>query len=212
VPGLIFDFDGLMVETESIELDAWTTVLAEYGATVTAADFLPFIGTHDPGKAERLLRGILGPEADLDAFRERTRAARHSLALAAPLLDGVIDLLDDAKRAGWKVGLGSTSPREWIDMHLDHRGLLDRFDAIVTREDVERVKPDPDIYLEVARRLDIDPSECVVLEDSEPGCRAAKAAGMRVIAVPTEMTRPSDFSMADRVVATLIEVTLSELA
>src|SRR2546425_11382339 len=96
-------------------------------------------------------------------------------------------------------------------MHLDHRGLLYRFDAIVTREDVEQDKPDPAIYLEVARRLGVPPTDCVVLEDSEPGCRAAKAAGMKVIAVPTEMTRPSDFSMADRVVTSLSEVTLADL-
>lgn len=211
MPALIFDFDGLIVETESVELMAWTRVLAEHGVPVEATDFLPFIGTHRPGLWDKTLREWLGAEADLAALSRRAREIRQPLALAAPVLAGVIALLDEASNTGWQVGLGSSSTRRWIEMHLDHRDLLQRFDAVVTREDVMRVKPDPDIYLEVASRLRAEPRHCVVLEDSEPGCRAAKAAGMACIAVPTDMTRASDFSMADRVVASLSEVTVSDL-
>ena len=211
MPGLIFDFDGLVVETESVEFAVYRQVLSGRGVNVDPADFLRFIGTNDEEGWIALLREWLGHDVDLDAFEAQAREIRRPLTLAAPVLDGVIELLDDAHAAGWRIGLGSSSPRRWIDMHLSHRGLLERFDAIVTRDDVERVKPDPDIFVEVARRLGLDPSECVVLEDSEHGCRAAKAAGMAVIACPNEMTRAADFSVADRVVVSLLEVKLSGL-
>lgn len=209
--GLIFDFDGVIVETELVEFEAWAQVLAEVGALVEAADFEPLIGTHQPGLFESMVKGWLGPGVDMAQLRGRARELRHPVALAAPILDGVLDLLDEAAAADWAVGLGSSSPRSWIEAHLSHRELLGRFAAVVTRDDVEEVKPAPDIFLEVARRLGVDAGQCVVIEDSAPGCRAAKAAGMACVAVPSAMTKSSDFSPADTVVATLSEVRLSDL-
>ena len=209
---LVFDFDGLIVETEIVEFRAWAEVLGEMGAVVEPADFLPLIGTHQPGLFAEMIRRWLGDDVDLEALGRRARDLRHPLALAAPLQAGVQDLLDEAHHAGWLVGLGSSSPREWIEMHLTHRGLLSRFDAVVTREDVAAVKPAPDIFLEVARRLGVPPEECVVLEDSGPGCLAAHGAGMACVAVPTDMTRGSDFSRAQRVVSSLADVRLADLA
>jgi HAD superfamily hydrolase (TIGR01509 family) len=212
VPALIFDFDGLIVETEMVQFKALESVMADLGAVFDPADFLPLVGTHTPGWFERVVQLSVADDVDLDALNRRIRAVERPLTLAAPVMPGVAELLADARAAEWKVGLGSSSPRQWIDLHLGHRELHDRFDAIVTREDVERVKPQPDIYLELARRLGVVPAACVVLEDSEPGCRAAKAAGMVAVAVPTEMTRPSDFSCADRCLTTLDRVSLADLA
>jgi HAD superfamily hydrolase (TIGR01509 family) len=208
---LIFDFDGLLVETEHIVFEVWVEVLAARGVHKTEEDFLPFIGTNDPERDEEVMREWLGADADIEAFDRDIRALLDPRALEAPVLEGAIELLDAARDADWKVGLGSSSGRRWIESHLSHRGLLEHFDAVVTREDAEHAKPAPDIYLEVARRLGVPPARCVVLEDSEPGCRAAVAAGMTVIACPSELTRTSDFSMATRLVASLLEVTLSDL-
>ena len=209
--GLIFDFDGLMVQTEMVILRAWTEVLTPLGATLGESDFAPLIGTHTPGLWESMLRDMLGEDVDLDELSRRAEHLTTDLSLAEPLLPGVGDLLDEACAAGWAVGLGSSSSRAWIDLHLDHRSLLDRFTAVVTRDDVTRTKPAPDIYLEVARRLGVTPGRCVVLEDSEPGSRAAKEAGMVCVAVPHELTKGSDFSIADRVVESLEDVSLTDL-
>jgi HAD superfamily hydrolase (TIGR01509 family) len=212
VPALIFDFDGLIVETEMIVFAAWAQVLGEMGKVVDASDFLPMVGTHQPGLFESMVEEWLGPHVDLQELRRRAQKIHQPMALAAPVREGVLELIDEAESAGWRIGLGSSSPRAWIVAHLDHRKLLDRFQAIVAREDVGNVKPAPDIFLRTARRLGVAARRCVVLEDSAPGCRAARAAGMHCVAVPTEMTRSSDFSDADLVVGSLSELRLARLS
>jgi HAD superfamily hydrolase (TIGR01509 family) len=103
-------------------------------------------------------------------------------------LPGVQELLDAAHRRGLRVGLGTGNIVSTLERRLGRHGVFDRFDAIVTRAEVAQGKPAPDIYLEVARRLRVDPQACLVLEDSAVGCEAAVAAGMRVIACPSIVT------------------------
>jgi beta-phosphoglucomutase-like phosphatase (HAD superfamily) len=120
----------------------------------------------------------------------------------------VRELLDLALESGWRTGIGTGSGLPFVAPRLERLGVLDRFDAIVTRADVERGKPFPDIYLELARRLDVDPADCVVLEDSAPGCEAALAAGMRVIACPSVVTAHCELPDGVERVASLLEVEL----
>jgi HAD superfamily hydrolase (TIGR01509 family) len=127
---------------------------------------------------------------------------------ALPLLPGVRELLDVAQRRGLCVGLATGNTITTLQRRLGRHGVFDRFDAIVTRADVEQGKPEPDIYLEVANRLSIPTHACLVLEDSVPGCQAALAAGMRVIACPSVVTAHCTFPPEAQRVTTLVDLNL----
>jgi HAD superfamily hydrolase (TIGR01509 family) len=207
VPALIFDYDGLIVDSERVQAERMIEVIAGWGATVTFEDIGHLFGTVDAGPIwDELLQGWCGrTRADLDA-----EVWPHVVPLkdALPLLPGVRELLDAAHEAGWKVGLGTGNQHDILERRLGRHGIHHRFDAIVTRVEVPNGKPAPDIYLEVARRLDVPPSECLVLEDSVPGCEAAIAAGMRVIACPSVVSAHLTFPDAARRVMSLLEVDL----
>lgn len=211
---LIFDYDGLLADTEELAASVLVALLAERGVTTGFESMVSFMGSTGPvndAAWERWLLEWLGPDEDQVAFEavasEQIEARRHEV----PLRPGVVELLDEADRHGWKVAIGTGQARARLDNHLTHLGLLGRFDVVVTAADVARGKPAPDIFLEVARRLGVVPSECVVLEDSLPGYEAALAAGMAVVICPCAVTRHATFPVEARVVESLHEVTLPDL-
>lgn len=205
---LIFDCDGVIIDSERVMAECTLEVLAEWGATDVDLDTVAHIfGSVDFGPQwDELIRGWCGRSAaELDARLADMVAPRKD---ALPLLPGVRELIDAADADGVKVGLGTGGSRSFLEPRLERLGILHRFHAVVTRADVEQGKPAPDIYLEVARRLDVDPATCLVLEDSVPGCEAAIAAGMRVIACPSIVTAGCEFPDGAVRVASLLEVTL----
>lgn len=211
---LIFDYDGLLADTEALAAAVLVDLLAERGVTADFASMVGFIGSTGPVNEAAWTRQVqawLGPEADPVAFddiaSELFEARRHEV----PLCAGVVELLDDARRERWQVAIGTGAARARLEHHLAHLGVLGRFDEIVTVADVTRGKPAPDIFVEVARRLGRAPSECVVLEDSLPGYEAALAAGMSVVVCPCAVTRHCTFPPAARVVESLHEVSLRDL-
>jgi 16S rRNA pseudouridine516 synthase len=215
VPALIFDYDGLLADTEGLAATIIVELLAARGVAADFATMAPFFGSTGPDNDadwDRQLKLWLGADADASGFEvqawEHIEARRHEV----PLCAGVAELLDAAERAGWQLAIGTGQARARLDHHLGHLGLLDRFDVIVTASEVARGKPAPDVFLEVARRLGREPSECVVFEDSLPGYQAALAAGMSVVVCPCTVTRHTTFPPEARVVATLHEVSLDELA
>jgi HAD superfamily hydrolase (TIGR01509 family) len=204
---LIFDFDGLIIDSERVEADCIIKVLETWGATVTYADFGHLFGSVDSeAEWDELLAPLCGrTSAELDDELHRMVGP---LKDALPLLPGVRELLDAAHERGLRVGLGTGNTLPKLERRLGRHGVFDRFDAIVTRVEVARGKPAPDIYLEVARRLDVDPADCVVLEDSVPGCKAAIAAGMRVVACPSPVTAHLTFPDGAQLVTSLLDVAL----
>lgn len=204
---LLFDFDGLIIDSERVQAEAFIEIIGEWGATVTFEDFGHLLGTVDAGDEwDRLLDQWCGRNrAELD---QRMAVVVPPLMDALPLLPGVRELLDVAHESRWRTGVGTGSGIEFVAPRLERLGVLDRFDAIVTRADVERGKPFPDIYLELARRLDVEPADCVVLEDSAPGCEAALAAGMRVVACPSAVTAHCPLPDGVERVASLLDVSL----
>jgi HAD superfamily hydrolase (TIGR01509 family) len=154
---------------------------------------------HVPLKVEEINRRVVARMEDL--YRERL-----------PLLPGAVDAVRAAAER-WPVGLASSSNREIIDLFLSESGLGDAFKVAVSSEEVERGKPAPDVYLETARRLDVQPGGCVAVEDSSNGLRAAAAAGMRVIAVPNPHYPPDEdaLALADAIVPTVAEITAERL-
>lgn len=212
---LLFDFDGLILDTESSEFHSIGLIFSEHGLTLERSEWQQIIGTADhPHWTELLERALGRPLDDRDAVVVRHREHHRVQIAAETVRPGVVELLDEAAAAGVRAAVASSSPATWVLGHLDRLGLRDRFAEVVTREDVggrARTKPAPDLYLLAAERLDVKPAACVVLEDSVHGVIAGRAAGMTVVAAPGPMTADMDFAAADLCVGSLAEVDLAAL-
>jgi HAD superfamily hydrolase (TIGR01509 family) len=213
---LLFDFDGLILDTESSEFHSVGLIFSEHGLVLDRSEWQGIIGTADHPHWTELLEQALGrPLEDRDAVIVRHREHHRVSVSAETVRPGVIDLLDEAAGAGVPAAVVSSSPASWVVGHLERLKLRDRFADVVTRDDLDgdrtRTKPAPDLYLLAAARVGAAPGACVVLEDSPNGVTAAVAAGMAVVAVPGPMTTGLDFSAADRVVSSLADVDLALL-
>jgi len=185
--GILFDFDGLVLDTETSEYLTVAESFADHGLELSRDEWVGIIGTADHPHWTEMLEDALGrPLHDREAILEVRRARHHARISEEPLRPGVIELATAATAAGVGVGIASSSPLDWIEGHLQRFGVDHLFPVKATRDDVgrERTKPHPDLFLLAAERLGADPADCVVLEDSEPGVTAANAAGCTTIAVP----------------------------
>ena len=207
---LLFDFDGLLLDTEGPSYRAWVEVYERHGHDLTLELWSAAIGTIDGFDPVRHL-AELGVTVD-EETEEARRRRDLDLCDVEELRPGVTELLDVAEARGLATAIVSSSSDWWIERHLTHRGLLDRFDAVVCANgDAERAKPRPTLYLEALVRLEIAPHEGVAFEDSPNGVAGAKAAGLYTIAVPNEITGRLDLSEADRVVESLAQIEVHEL-
>lgn len=212
IRAVIFDFDGLIVDTESTGYRTWTEIYAEHGHDLPLERYAQVIGSdfndrYDPRKDLELLTGIRFDWETLEKKRkDRERELRRELLIHP----GVLDRLREAKELGLATAIGSSSPRFWIDSWVDQLGLHGQFDHISTVDDTGRVKPDPSIYIHAADNLGAAADEVLIFEDSLNGLNAARAAGMRCIVVPGPMTRHLDFPGALRRVDSLEDVSLKE--
>jgi putative hydrolase of the HAD superfamily len=207
-PGaLLFDFDGLVLDTESATYQAVADLFTEHGLTVDLAWWHSILGTANHVHWADVLAEQYCRPVDRAALIAEREARRLPLIRALPPCDGVVELLDAAAAAGVPCAVASSSSARWVVPHLERLGLADRFAAVVTSDDVggdsRRTKPAPDLFLLAAGRLGIAPGDCVVLEDSPNGVAAGRAAGMTVVAVPGPMTAGLDFSAAHLVVPSL---------
>jgi beta-phosphoglucomutase-like phosphatase (HAD superfamily) len=201
---VLFDFDGLLVDTEQVWFDEWRAVFADHGLDLTPQIWTRCVGTVGTSPHDELERE-LGREVDRDIGRAADSAAErgsHELDLRA----GGWDLIRAIDEAGLRRAIVTSSPSMWIDEHIT-RLKCDGWSAIVSAEgSPERSKPNPTLYLEALQILQLAPDEAVVLEDSTNGILAAKAAGIRCIAVPNGVTRTFDLSAADEVLDSLADV------
>ncbi len=209
---LLFDFDGLIADTESAIYEAWRELYASEGQDLALADYVQCVGStfgqYDPiAELERRL----GREPDWPALLARKDARIAELHQGLGVMPGVRELLAEAAREGVPCAVASSSQMTWVGTWLKTFGLRAAFDAVVTRDFVERPKPAPDLFLKAAEALGRDPAACVVLEDSHNGLLAAKAAGCHCVVVPSPVTSVSDFSLADRVLPSLAGVALADL-
>lgn len=207
---LIFDFDGLIVDTEWPAFITAADECAAHGVELTLHTWQHRIGRGDNGPWTELLDGVVEARHHV-ALDERRRSRKNVLTDQQPVLPGVVELLDHATRRGLATAVASSSPSDWVRRHLERVGLTERFHAVRTRDDVARAKPWPDLFLAAAQALDVDPTRAIALEDSVHGVAAAKDAGMTCIAVPNRITAGGDFARADMVVSSLAEVDLDAL-
>ena len=213
IQALIFDFDGLILDTETPEYQSWQEVYSTYGCHLPLERWVTAVGStlaqhFDP---YAFLAEQSGQPIDADAIRPARRQRHLALIDAQPVLPGVLDYIAAARDLGIKVGLASSSSYDWVGGHLARLGLLDLFETIKTADDVENVKPDPALYLAAATALGVDPRRALALEDSAHGLNAAKAAGMYCVVVPNAVTTHLAFAGADRRLNSLADVPLIEL-
>ncbi len=209
---LVFDFDGLILDTETTDFESWREVFAVHGCTLDLDAWADCIGRpagcFDPyAHLERLS----GKRIDRDGIREQRRDRLRALNLRQPIRPGVREYLEDARRMGLKVGLASSSDRAWVHGHLERLGLLHFFAATKCVEDTGAHKPDPAPYLAVLAELGLAAGEAVAFEDSPHGIAAAKAAGMLCVAVPNPITRQLRLDQADFRLESLASLSLPEL-
>ena len=214
--GLVLDFDGLILDTETCTYETTAAIFAEHGETLDLDWWHSILGTADHRHWTEVLAERLGGTVDREALVAQREARRLKILWELPPCAGVVDLLDDAQGCGVPTAVASSSRLDWVGGHLDRLALRHRFAAVVTRDDVggdaARTKPAPDLFLAAAERLGAEPARCVALEDSPNGVAAAHVAGMVVVAVPGPMTAGLDFSLADLVVPSLLDVDVEGLA
>lgn len=211
IRALIFDFDGLILETEGPVFQSWQELYQSYGCHLPFAKWATTIGTTDGGDPLDDLEKQVGRFPDRVVIDQKRLQRELDLIAARPIMPGVQEYLEDARRLGLKLGLASSSSREWVTGHLIRLGLIDSFDCIKTRDDVRQTKPDPELYLAVLAALDIKPDQAVVFEDSPNGILAAKRAGIYCVVVPNELTRLLPIDQANKRLDSLADVPLENL-
>jgi len=211
IRALVFDFDGLMVDTEATSLQSWQELYAGHGHELPLDLWVTLIGTWDAAfNPSVYLEGLVGRPMTAEEHAHRyTRELELSRQL--PLMPGVIAHIEAAEERGLALAVASSSSRVWVEGHLANHGLRERFACVITRDDVVRTKPNPEVYLAAAACLRTAPREVLAYEDSAHGVTAAKDAGMACVAVPGPLTVECDFSRADRVLASLADVAPAEL-
>jgi HAD superfamily hydrolase (TIGR01509 family) len=212
IRAVIFDFDGLIVDTESAHISAWEDLYHRHNLAVDLdklRDVIGKVGTGIDLIAEILQTGVTSTREEL---RLEHRKLLLDKILLKPILPGVMDRLSEAEKLRYKKGIASNSTYSWVESHVNRLGILPLFSAIACRCDVSRYKPDPEVYLLALKKLGVEAHEALAFEDSQPGVEAAHAAGIFTIAVPSEHTRSYDFSNAQSVVSSLAEVTLAQLS
>jgi HAD superfamily hydrolase (TIGR01509 family) len=212
IRALLFDFDGLLLDTESPSYAAWADVYRQHGHELTLETWSAAIGTLDGFHPFEELERRLGHALDRDEVDAARRAAENTAIELEELREGVHDYLEQAERLGLVRAIVSSSGHDWINGHLARLELLEGWSCIVAANgDAERAKPRPTLYLEALEHLGVAADEAVAFEDSPNGITAAKAAGIYCVAVPNPTTAALDVTHADLVLRSLEEVPLDEL-
>jgi HAD superfamily hydrolase (TIGR01509 family) len=214
IKAVVFDFDGLILDTETPDYQSWQAVYQAYGCELPLDLWMSVIGrgsndiTFDP-------HGYLEKQLECQLDRVSLRAARRARMMdiinGLPILPGVTQYLTDAKQMGLKIGLASSSRSEWVNGHLNRLKLADHFECVRCGDEVARTKPDPELYQTVLKAFDIQPHEAIAFEDSANGALAAKRAGMFCVVVPNPMTCNLNFDHADYRLESMLDMPLAEL-
>ncbi len=206
IRAILFDLDGLMFDSEPHSLASWEAVLKERGVTLDQLTIDSILGLRIDATARTLIDRYHLPDTVQGLSDAKTEYQIAHLDGHVPPMPGLIELLGEIDRRGLLKAIASSGIRRYVEAVLRVNGLLDRFSVIVTGDQVAHGKPAPDVFLAAARALNVEPRDCLVLEDAPAGVQAAKAAGMTCIAVPDHGVAQLDLSQADKVVASLHDV------
>jgi HAD superfamily hydrolase (TIGR01509 family) len=212
IRAVVFDFDGLVLDTEVPVYASWCAAFEAHGAPPpTIEEWSAEIGTDGAIDMHAWLIERADRPVDLDAMNDSRRAHRDALMAREVARPGVLSWLGEADHAGIGLAIASSSPADWVEEHLGRLGLRQRFAFVVTAGGGLRAKPEPDTYLEACARLGVEPRNALAVEDSPNGIAAAKAAGLRSVTVPNDITALLDLSAADIRLASLADCTLAEV-
>ncbi|MBI3119006.1 MAG: HAD-IA family hydrolase [Candidatus Hydrogenedentes bacterium] len=210
---VIFDFDGLILDTETASYECWRETYAEHGLDLTLEQWAANIGGngyHEFHPFETLERACTHV-VDWETVHARRRARYHERVHQLECIPGVRGAIVEARKLGLKTAVASSSDCNWVHGHLKRLQLFSAFDAVRCGDQVHAIKPDPAVYQAALTALNLPPSRAFALEDSAKGVAAAKAAGLYCIAVANPVTRNLDLSQADRLVDSLREVSIRVL-
>ena len=213
IRAVIFDFDGLIIDTESPILQSMQEVYRAHGHELSFGQWADNVGRGQTFDAVAHLQHLMGNTLDEDAVRTQVRARHLTLIEAQPVLSGVEDRIAEAHDLGLKLAIATSSSRDWVEGHLTRRGLLRHFDAIRSWNDpdVGVRKPDPAVYTAALRALAVTAEETIALEDSSNGVLAAVSAGIFTVGIPNDVTRRMGVSGANLMVGSLADMTLAEM-
>ena len=211
---LIFDFDGLILDTETPEVLVWQSIYREHGFELPVHEWEKTIGGYGISTFDAAEHLSLLSQGRLDSASMRIRYRRESdlLIHASSVMPGVINLIEQAREQGVQVAIGSSSPHSWVDTHAKRLGIFHYFKYIICQDDVApgRTKPNPDIYLKALEMLKVQKTEAVVFEDSLNGVEAARRANIFVVAVPNPLTSKMGVT-GDLTVSSLADLSLRDL-
>lgn len=211
---LIFDFDGLILDTETPEVLVWQSIYRDHGFELPLHEWEKTIGGYGISNFDAAEHLAHLTQGRLDAVSSRLRYRQEADAIihASPVLPGVKEIIREAKMQGMKIAIGSSSPHSWVDTHAQRLGIHHLFDHIICQDDVQpgRTKPHPDIFLKALEKLQVRNNEAVVFEDSPNGVLAAKRAGIFVVWVPNPLTARME-AVGDMKVSSIAALTLRDL-
>jgi len=208
---VVFDFDGVILDTEGPLFAAWREAYVAHGCEpMTVEEWSVEIGTVGQLDVLSVLRRRSAVAVDAGAVEARRRARRDELLALEPVQPGVVAWIEAAHAAGMPLAIASSSDESWVTTHLERIGLREHFSHLACYRPGGRAKPAPDLYLEACAALGVDPRDALAVEDSPNGIAAAKAAGLRCIAVPHAITVQLDLSAADLIVPSLADISLSD--
>lgn len=212
INALIFDFDGLIFDSETADFKSWQETFDFYGADLPFDIWADQIGSANHFNPYEFLEQQLGHSVNRDEVHAQRKKRDNELLAQQGIMPGVEAYLTEARSLGLKIGLASSSPHRWIDPLLDRLGLMHWFEVVFCRDDVgDKPKPEPDVYLAAMAALNVRPNESLALEDSPNGVLAAKRAGMWVTAVPNPVTRTLNFDQADVKLSSMTDMPLAQL-
>lgn len=211
---LIFDFDGLILDTETPEVLVWQSIYREHGFELPVHEWEKTIGGYGISTFDAADHLAHLTQGRLDAVSSRLRYRKEADALihASPVMPGILEMIHEAKAQGLRVAIGSSSPHSWVDTHAQRLGIFHLFDHVICQDDVPpgRTKPHPDIYLKALEKLRVRNTEAVVFEDSPNGVLASKRAGVFVVAIPNQLTSTMNVS-GDMTVSSLAGISLRDI-
>lgn len=212
IRALVFDFDGLILDTEGPDYRAWQEIFQEHGGNLPLSIWCQCIGrSADWFDPIGYLEEQIGTPLDRDSILGRQQQRHLELIELEAALPGIEDYLVEARRRGLRIGLASSSSRSWVVGHLERLKLLDPWECIRCWDDVERAKPAPDLYLAALEHLGVSAQEAIAFEDSPNGIAAARAAELFCVAVPNNLTEGLDLSGAHVCLPSLAAMPLPDL-
>jgi len=212
VRAIIFDFDGTVIDTETLWYLAFRDAFKEYGVDLSIEMYAPCIGTGYQvfNPFEYLVTDLHLP-VDLKAFRKSVEERHAERMSHQEMRDGVLDYLNAARRHNLRIGMASSSSRQWVERFIIKLHIDQYFDCIRTADDVSQVKPHPELYLQALQALAVEPREAIAIEDSPNGSKAAMAAGVYCVTVPSLITKDLAFGPVDYRLGSLTELSFDEL-